>query len=335
MRSAESSSPAILPVSTSASLFAQTVALRRLHPLRLEDKPLFDEHVRMVGVPYSDFSFANNICWSADQQYFYPLIEGCFCLFALRDGALSMVIPPLGPEAQIAAAVRAGLHFMAESNPDQIGVIRYAHKSILDTIRLYSIDGLLPAEYEIENERPDYIYRTMDLVNLHGSGMKSKRNEINQFLRAYPQASLQPLTPAMHGAVLQLSQRWVERRTENHDEYYAELAHEELRAIRFTLDHFAALGVQGCCLMVDDTLEGFAIFERLPQGGAHVLFEKATRTEKGAAQFLFREYCRLLLDCREITTGDDLNLDSLRQNKESYRPIRLGEKILLRLRLSS
>ena len=86
--------------------------------------------------------------------------------------------------------------------------------------------------------------------------------------------------------------------------------------------------------IVDDKVEGFAIYERLPQGGAHVLFEKATRTEKGAAQYLFREYCRTLQDCAEITTGDDLNLDALRRCKESYRPIRLGEKTTLRLRLS-
>lgn len=334
MRSAESSSSSILSYTVARSLVPQAVALRRLHPLRLQDKGLFDEHVRMVGVPYSDFSFANNICWCAEQQFFYQLIEGCFCLFALRDGELSMVLPPLGPEAQQAAAVRASLYFMAESNPNQTGIIRYAHKELLSTICLYSTNGELPPEYEVEAERPDYIYRTVDLVQLHGSGLKSKRNEINQFLRAHPSACLQPLTPELHDAVLQLSQRWLECRTEHNDENYAELAHAELRAIRYTLENFAALQVEGCCLIVDDKVEGFAIYERLPQGGAHVLFEKATRTEKGAAQYLFREYCRTLQDCAEITTGDDLNLDALRRCKESYRPNRLGEKTLLRLRLS-
>ncbi len=336
MRSVESSSPSLLPiVTTPHSLVAQTVALQRLRPLRLEDKPLFDQHVRLVGVPFSDFSFTNNICWSSDQQYFYQLFEGCFCLFALRDGELSMVLPPLGAEPQQAAAVRAGLYFMAESNPGQTGVIRYAHKSLLDTLCAYSPGGVLPAAYEIGDERPDYIYRTADLVSLHGAKMKSKRNEINQFLRAHPEACLVPLTPAYIEPAFALAQRWVECRTESNDEHYAELAYEELRAIRFTLDHFDALGVHGCCLLIDGIVAGFAVFERLPQGGAHVLFEKAIRSEKGAAQFLFREYCRLLLDCDEITTGDDLNLDALRQNKESYRPLRLGEKIRIRLRLSA
>jgi hypothetical protein len=333
LRSAESSSPSLIPVTTPHGLVAQSVALRRLHHLRLEDKALFDQHLRQVGVPYSDFSFANNICWSGDQQYFYQLFEGCFCLFALRDGALSMVLPPLGHEPQQAAAVHAGLRFMAESNPNQLGVIRYAHRDLLRTLRAHSPAGELPADYELVDERPDYIYRTADLAYLPGSGLKSRRNEINQFLRAHPTACLQPLEPAFHPAVLDLSERWVSCRTEDNDEYYAELAYEELRAIRYTLEHFSDLAVQGSCLVVDDRVEGFAIYERLPQGGAHVLFEKANRREKGAAPFLFREYCRLLLDCDEITTGDDLNLPSLQQNKESYRPVRLGEKVQLRLRL--
>lgn len=335
MRSAESSSPSISPiVPHPRSVVAQTEARHRLHPLRLEHKPIFDEYVCMLGVSYSDFSFANNICWCADQDYFYQLFEGCFCLFAYRDGSLSMVIPPLGPEAQQATAVRAGLYFMAEANPDRTGVIRYAPKSLIRTLCAYSANGEVPSEYEIQDERPDYIYRTVDLVDLHGAGFKSKRNEINQFLRSHPNARLQPLTAAQHEAVLQLGQRWLDERVSNHDELYSEMAHEELRAIRFTLDHFDALAVQGCCLMVEDRLEGFAIYERLPQGGANVLFEKASRTEKGAAQYLFREYCRSLLDCAETNTGDDLNIESLRQNKESYRPLRRGEKISLRLQLA-
>lgn len=307
--------------------------LRRLQPLRIEDKPIFDAHACIVGVRYSDYSFANNLCWCADQRYMHGMFEGCFCLFALRGNDLSMVLPPLGPASQQAAAVRDCLTLMAQSNPSRCGVIRYVYKDLVAVLAADSPTGMPPSDYEITPERPDYIYRTADLVDLRGSGLKSKRNEINQFLRVCPQPVLVPLTPSLHDAVLTFSQTWVDQHVPAHDEAYAATAQEELRAIAFTLDHMAALAVQGCCLYANDQLMGFAIYERLPQGGGHVLFEKVTRTPKGASQYLFREYCRSLLDCAEITTGDDLNIDSLRLNKESYRPIRMGEKVRLQLSL--
>ena len=66
----------------------------RLYPFTIEAKTLFDNYIRHINAPLSDYTFANNIIWLSQKSGFYQIIEDCFCLFSLDGQALTMLLPP-------------------------------------------------------------------------------------------------------------------------------------------------------------------------------------------------------------------------------------------------
>lgn len=294
-----------------------------LTPLTLAASPLFRRHFESAAVPLSDYSFANNIAWQSHQRFLHATIGGCLCLFALRDGALSMPLPPLGPPELAVEALDECVEWMERHNRGRVGwEIRYVHEGLVEALLRA---GPPRRPRAIVGDLPDFMYSTDDLVALRGAAYKSKRNDINQLLRAHPDVRVEELRPAHRAEVADLCERWLARRPLE-GRGLDGLAVEEFHAILFAVAHMDALALTGLRLLVGGRTEAFIVGERLLPAVGHVLFEKSNLELRGAAQLIFREYCRSLADCALINTGDALGSDSLARSKESYRPLHLGRK---------
>lgn len=195
---------------------------------------------------------------------------------------------------------------------------------------------LAPGEWLIERALPDYIYRTGDLIGLKGNAYKSKRSEINQFRRAYPDHRMEPLGPEHWQGIRALIDRWLRARLQYlsaesiADFFYS--VEQERKAIERALEHYERLGLTGLCLILDGRLEGFTLGERIAPDIGSVLVEKTSLAVAGGAQYLFREFAKTFADCTWLNVGDDLGFENLRRVKMSYRPTRFGEKVTLRRR---
>lgn len=294
-----------------------------LTPLTLASLPLFRRHFESAAIPLSDYSFANNIAWQSRQRYLHATIGGCLCLFALRDGALSMPLPPLGPPERAALAIDECVEWMERHNGgSRAWEIRCVHEGLVEEL-LRAGEPLRPRA--IVGNPPDFMYSTADLVALRGAAYKPKRNDINQLLRARPDVRVEPLRPEHRDEVAELCGRWLAQRPPG-DGGLDELAVEESHAILYAVTHMDALELTGLRLLAGGRTEAFVVGERLLPTVGHVLFEKSNRELRGAAQLIFREYCRSLADCPLLNTGDALGCDSLARSKESYRPLHLGRK---------
>lgn len=294
-----------------------------LTPLTLAASPLFRRHFESAAIPLSDYSFANNIAWQSRQRYLHATIGGCLCLFSLRDGALSMPLPPLGPTERAALALDECVEWMERHNLGRSGwEIRCVHEGLVEALLRA---GPPRRPRAIVSNPPDFMYSTAELVELRGAAYKSKRNDINQLLRVHPDVRVEPLHPGHRAEVAGLCERWLAQRAPA-DGPLDELAVEEFHAILYAVTHMDALGLTGLRMLVGGRTEAFVVGERLLPTVGHVLFEKSNRELRGAAQLIFREYCRSLADCALINTGDALGCDSLARSKESYRPLHLGRK---------
>ncbi len=311
---------------------------QRLLPFTIDAKPLFDSHLRNSDFVVADLSFSNNFMWLSRMSGFYQIIADCFCLFSLNGNQLGMLLPPIGAPDNQLKALRSCIAVMDDYNnaPDETR-IDYVTP---DFARLLELDGdggtrhLPQGGWLLEPAFPDYLYRGIDLIELRGNGYKTKRSEINQFCRAYPQHVVEPLQHHHWQGIRELLSNWMRARVAGLDstavgEFIASVELER-QGIERALAHYDALGLQGLCLMIDGRLAGFTIGERLNASVASILIEKTDFAIPGAAQYLFREFVKTFADCRYINVGDDLGLENMRRVKMSYRPAMFAEKFTLR-----
>ena len=310
----------------------------RLYPFDHSAKLYFDEATARLNVALSDYSFANNVIWLAQASGFYQIIEGCFCLFALTGNGLTMLLPPLGEPSRQHRALKICIKILDAYNPSpQQARLDFVYRDFLKVLDTDILTGgpLINGElWHVEVTNPDYIYRTQDLIDLKGNAYKTKRNEINQFRRAYPNHALVPFSKAHEAEARALVNTWMQQRLQTIPdgsfENFVYNLEMERKAIQRVIALHAALKLEGLSLFIDGKLEGFTFGERLNRDVANVLIEKTNFNIQGAAQYLFREFSKVFADCTFINVGDDLGFENLRRVKMSYRPAMFGEKIVLR-----
>jgi len=301
----------------------------RLYPFTIDAKPLFDRYIRFIQAPLSDYTFANNIIWLSQKSGFYQIIEDCFCLFSLNGNCLTMLLPPLGEPARQPAALAACFKIMDGYNPSPyLSTVEYVYRDFANVLETSD------SEWLVERSLPDYIYRTDDLIQLRGNAYKTKRSEVNQFRRTYPDHRMETLGPQHWDGIRELINTWLKNRIQYMtgeaiaDFFYT--VEQERQAVERALQHYDTLGLHGLCLFINDRLEGFTFGERITPDVANVLVEKTNFAIPGSAQYLFREFAKTFTDCTFINVGDDLGLENLRRVKMSYRPALFGEKTTLR-----
>ncbi len=311
----------------------------RLYPFTIDVKPLFDAYLKRIEAPLSDYTFANNIIWLSQKSGFYQIIEDCFCLFSLTGNGLTMLLPPLGHAEQQYLALQSCFEIMSGYNPSRyVDKVEYVYRDFLKVLSLsLEEDTVFPAvtdgRWLVERSLPDYIYRTEDLIDLKGNSYKTKRGEINQFRRIYPNHRMETLGPQHWEGIRELVNTWLHNRlkyqtADSLADFFFTVEVERL-AINRALENYDFLQLQGLCLIIEDRLEGFTFGERITSDVASVLVEKTNFTIPGSAQYLFREFAKTYRDCTYINVGDDLGLENLRKVKMSYRPALFGEKFTL------
>ena len=309
----------------------------RLYPFTIDTKSTFDRYAARIHAPLSDYTFANNIIWLSQRSGFYQIIQECFCLFSLNGNSLSMLLPPLGDATRQKKAFDICFRIMDGYNPTPyVGAVEYVYRDFTNILGATGDSAASEKAWLIERSLPDYIYRTEDLIELKGNAYKTKRSEINQFRRAYPNHRLEALGPQHWDGIRALIDTWLKNRLKYitgeaiADFFYT--VEQERKAIERALQHYEPLGLQGLCLFIDGGLQGFTFGERITDEVANVLFEKTNFAIPGSAQYLFREFAKTFPDCRFINVGDDLGLENLRRVKMSYRPALFGDKVTIRRR---
>ncbi|TNF34847.1 MAG: DUF2156 domain-containing protein [Gammaproteobacteria bacterium] len=314
------------------------VGEHRLHPLTIDSKNLFDDYTRHASFLVADLSFTNNFIWLNRMSGFYQIIEDCFCLFSLNGNRLTMLLPPIGETNRQLRALPVCFEIMDSYNATPSwSMVEYVNS---DCAKLFTDDYAIhnaffnKSNWSLEPGFSDYLYNTQDLIELKGNNYKTKRSEINQFMRAYPNHHVEPLQEKHWPGIYELMNTWLSSRIQNLNgpaisEFIASVELER-QGIERALQHFEQLKLKGLCLMIDGRVEGFTFGEEVNASVASILVEKTNFAIPGAAQYLFREFARSFAHCTYINVGDDLGLENMRRVKMSYRPVLFGEKFTLR-----
>jgi uncharacterized protein len=305
----------------------------------LKAKDTMDEYLKLINVDVSDYTFAGNYIWLSTATGFYAIVNETFCLFILNSGELSMLLPPIGKKENTYEAMLRCFEIMNSHNSNRnYSKIEYVHEELLEGFVDYLEEGTLVYEmlkdFIIEKKLVDYIYKVEDLIDLKGDSYKSKRNEINRFRKVYPNFRLEILEKEKHAKeVMSLFNKWVKDRTtympKEEVEVFMDGIYFERFAIKRLLNDYENLDIIGLVIYIDDEIKGFTVGEKINDQTASVIIEKTDFEILGCAQFIFREFTKILKDkyaVEYINVGDDMGFENLKKVKMSYRPKKLVPK---------
>lgn len=316
-----------------------TVKKQMLKPFTLDSKAIIEKYLSKLEVDISDYTFAANYIWLANSSGFYAIINKCFCLFAMSGGELTMLLPPLGKKKYVTQAIIKCFEIMnANNSSPYYARIDYVQGGMLEEFvqsadEAESIFEMLE-HYIVEKKLVDYIYEVDALINLRGNSYHTKRTEINKFTKSYPDYIIEPLDSVKHkDEIMQLFNKWVSDRVKympkEEAEVFLEGIHQERYAIKQMLKNFDELALIGLVIYINGELKGFTAGEKINDDTATVIIEKTDFEVLGCAQYIFREFSKMLKEHYGVTyinVGDDMGFENLRKVKMSYRPFKLVPK---------
>jgi hypothetical protein len=316
-----------------------TVNKQKLKRFSIATKPIMEKYLSKLEVDLSDYTFAANYIWLANSSGFYAIINKCFCLFIMTGGELTMLLPPLGKKKNATDAMIKCFEVMnANNSSPYYSRIDYVQAAMIEDF-VQSADEAesmfqMLENYLVEKKLVDYVYEVNALIDLRGNSYHTKRTEINKFMKSYPDYVIEQLESTKHKEeIMHLFNKWVSDRVKympkEEAEVFLEGIHQERHAIKQMLKHYDELSLIGLVIYINGELKGFTVGERISKDTATVIIEKTDFEVLGCAQFIFREFSKLLKEhygVAYINVGDDMGFENLKKVKMSYRPFKLVPK---------
>ncbi|MCY3743342.1 MAG: phosphatidylglycerol lysyltransferase domain-containing protein [Candidatus Poribacteria bacterium] len=293
----------------------------RLQPLTLNDTPIFDLRAHRPCTRLSHYAFAPLYVWQEHFQFYWTLLSDYLCIFAKQGDDYFMPILPMPCETgnpTYLNVICQAYQFMLKSN-------RNRHITRIENVPQKMIVFFQKNGFRATLKETEYLYETEALAGLRGDRYKQQRHAYNGFVAKYPSVKLRPYTAADQGACLALYNRWREMRSAKSDDpIYNAMLDDSQSAHRIGISRANALGLLGRVVRIDGEIRGYTFGYPLNAETFCVLFEITDLGTKGLAQFIYREFCKELMDTyRWINAMDDSGLENLKRVKRSYHPCQL------------
>jgi len=305
-----------------------------LTPLTVHDRVRLDQallHTCEGGTTsLATWAFAPHIIWQELFSYTWAEIDGWWCIFAEYGDGVFMPLPPLGP-------IPNGKHQASHPFKDVVKhVVEYMRVKNQGTAvtRIENVpeelkQGFQELGFTVAEKDSDYLYRRQDLVDLKGDQYKVPRASFNRFCRAH-QAQYRSYEVTDQDECLALFHRWALQKKAQYSEAETSsnsiaryMLQDAASAHRVILKSSNLLGLVGRVVCIDGTIRGYTFGYERSSDVFCILVEVVDRTVYGAAQFLFREFCREMEPYAFINTMDDSGLPSLACSKRAYRPVQM------------
>ncbi len=293
----------------------------RLQPLTLNDKPIFDRYAHRTRPQLSHYAFAPIYVWQEHFEFYWTLFSDYLCIFAKQTDDYFMPILPIPIEME---------------NPKYLNVVHNAHQFMLDAsrnphiVRIENVPQEMTFRFKkngfcVNLKETEYLYETAALAGLRGDRYKRQRHAYNAFITTHPSAKLRPYCPDDRHECLALYNRWREVRSQKSDApLYNAMLDDSQSAHRIGVLQAEALGLVGRVVRINADIKGYTFGYPLNADTFCILFEITDLSINGLAQFIYREFCKELMNTyRWINAMDDSGLENLKRVKRSYHPCQL------------
>jgi len=241
------------------------------------------------------------------------------------EGSQAFAMMPVGSAPRV-DAVRELFRHLADVRGAKDPAIRRADGRLVD-----ELSGAEDVAVEACREHFDYVYRIDDLVALSGKKYHSKKNFVNRF-RKEGNFRYAPVDASNISQCRDLVDCWCEvRRCEDDLNLMG-----EWDAVYEALDHMTELSLIGGAIIIDDRVAAFSFAEPLTNDTAVTHVEKADPDMPGLYALINQQFCEHEFAHRDsirfMNREQDLGVEGLRRAKESYHPVKMVEKFVIRPR---
>lgn len=258
---------------------------------------------------------AYNIKWT---------VEGKFlCVKACWEGE-TFFLPPFGPEEGLADVVEIMLEHAKEEN------FPFAFQGV-EGYMVEWLEKIKPGYFSCKPERDnyDYVYLAKDLIELKGRKFHTKKNHVNSFRKMYSNYQYVPMTADMTQQCIDFMAAWCDER----GCVKGDSLDCERNAIVDAMNHFTVLGFQGGAIFIDGKMAAFTYGEMNNNDTAVIHVEKGRKEFKGVYGVINQEFCaHNYQEALYINREEDMGIEGLRKAKESYHPIKMVEKYIVRVK---
>lgn len=301
-----------------------------LREIKLEDKNFLERYFRTVKEPLADTTFAMRFIWAEPLNHKWALINKNLCFFGFLKSKYVVWGPIIGSN-KLKETFDACFDIVGELNEKQ-GIVS-------NPIAIY-----IPAEF-MEKYRAantnylfgrwthDYVYKISDLIELKGKNYKSKRSEVNIFLRNND-IEVEEFNCDKHTAqCLNLIEFWRQQKEDYVSDADKSALDAETTAAKNLVRFSKQLNVKGVVVKVEGKLIGVSLGEPLTNQMCSNIIEKTNIRFRGASEFIFREFAKLWPLYKFLNAQDDFGIEYLKNAKLSYHPVKLLKSYYLEERI--
>ena len=277
-------------------------------PVEIQDKKIFNRYFKEDPPEISELTFTNLFMW---QNLYHPV-------WTEEDNVLLIILSPEGKSPFGLQPVGSGNKARALSL-----LLDYLDGQTADP-KICRSDEKFVAELVDKNrftcipdrDNSDYVYSTIDLIQLSGRKYHRKKNHLNQFIKSI-QYEYRELDLELVECFLDMQEEWCKMRE---CVEIPDLLSEDY-AVHRALTFFEDLDYRGGAIMVDGRIEAFSLGEALNDYTAVIHIEKANPDIQGLYAAMNQMFCsHAWAETDFINREQDLGVEGLRKAKESYLP---------------
>jgi len=294
-----------------------------LKPITAADRELFDGFLRAQEHELAEYAFQDIYVWKGLFDIRWQLIRGCLSVFFSDASGSFLYLPPLGPVDAAVVEEAFGVLDSLNANPAL---------SRIENVEENSLAFFSGLGYRHCLRGHEYIYSRTEMAALSGNRFKSKRACVNYFA-GNNRFEYRRYVPSFAEECVGLYETWMAARavgpTGEKDNVYRGMLSDGLNCLRVMLADYESLGMEGALLLIKGKVVAFTFGYPITDRMFCVLFEVAHPEAKGAAQYIFRDFCAGAKGYRRINCMDDSGLENLKRVKMSYRPSRLAPAYII------
>ena len=277
-------------------------------PVEIEDREIFVRYLKEDPPDISELTFTNLFMW---QGLYHPLWterENVLLIILNPENSAPFGLQPVGPGDKMEALNILLDHLKKKTAEPKI--LRAGEKFVTSEVdrKRYSC---IP-----DRNNSDYVYSTVDLIQLSGRKFHRKKNHLNQFIKSF-QYEYRELDLELVECFMDMQEEWCKIRE------CAEIPDllSEDYAVRRALTHFEELEYRGGAILIEGRIEAFSLGEVLNGNTAVIHIEKANPDIPGLYTAMSQMFCsNAWADIEFINREQDLGIEGLRKSKESYNP---------------
>lgn len=293
--------------------------------LTLDDKDVIEKYVDKENLESYEYLFSSLYMWRKLNNVKYAIINDALVIEKNEEGKGTFYAQPLKYNKEnlielVDTLIERNINFT-----DREYLFGDVDENFIEDLKKYT-------DYKIEVTEDvndfEYVYNTNDLIELKGKKYHGKKNHVNSFEKSYEYEIKTIKNEKVIKDCLMLLHKW-------HEEVAVTVDKEMLMEIDAIKDLFGELhffDLKSIAIYVDGELVGFSVGEKVNDKMAVIHVERGEINYKGVYAFLNRRFLiESFADTEFVNRQEDTGNEGLRKAKQSYHPVKMVKKYLVKV----